>query len=148
MNDQFPEILPRLESYSTMRTWRERFGRYLLRGSRCADCGSKWFPRRDGLNCPKCAGLKLEDYDCARAGTIDVVQKEDMGYPVMGYGETAPRLVCMIKLDDGVTILSEIVDASPEEAVPGARVKMVFRKHKREETGAWMYGYMFAMDRD
>ena len=148
MNDQFPEILPRLESYSTMRTWRERLGRYRLQGSRCKSCGSAWFPRRDGLNCPKCSSVDLEVYFCSRTGTIDVVQIENMGYPVMGYGETAPRLVCTIRLDDGITVLSELADAEAGELVPGARVKMVLRKHKREETGAWMYGFMFAIVRE
>ncbi|MBU0928164.1 MAG: OB-fold domain-containing protein [Spirochaetes bacterium] len=148
MNDQFPEILPRLESYNTMRTWRERFGRYLLQGSRCKSCGSLWFPRRDELNCPKCKGMELEPYRCSRLGTIDVVQVENMGYPIMGYGETAPRLICTIRLDDGITVISELVDAEKDELVPGARVRMVLRKHKREETGAWMYGYMFALCRE
>lgn len=143
MSDQFPEILPRLESYSMMRTWRERFGRYRLVGSICKTCGEKWFPRRDGMNCPHCTGVDLEPYECAHTGTVEQIQIEDMGYPVMGYGDWAPRIIVTVQLDDGVMILTEIVDAALEEVKKGTRVRMVLRKHKREETGGWMYGFMF-----
>lgn len=148
MNDQFPEILPRLESYGTMRTWRERMGRYRLVGSRCKTCGEKWFPRRDGLNCPHCSGVDMEVYECSHTGVIEQFQIENMGYPVMSYGDWSPRIVATILLDDGITILSEIVDAIPDEITRGARVKMVLRKQKREETGGWMYGFMFTLVRE
>jgi uncharacterized OB-fold protein len=148
MSSQYPEIVPRLESYSMMRTWRERHGRYRLVGSQCKSCGEKWFPRREGLNCPHCKGIELEPYECAHTGVVEQLQIENMGYPVMGYGDWAPRMIVTILLDDGITVLSEIVDASPEEVHKGSRVKMVLRKHKREETGGWMYGFMFTLIRE
>lgn len=147
MSNQFPEIIPRLESYNTMRTWRERFGRYRLIGSQCNTCGEKWFPRREGLNCPHCSGVDLQPYECAHSGKVEQLQIENMGYPVMGYGDWSPRIIATIQLDDGIMILSEIVDATPEEVERGTQVKMVLRKHKREETGAWMYGFMFTVIR-
>ncbi|MEW6522614.1 MAG: OB-fold domain-containing protein [Bacillota bacterium] len=143
---QFPEGVPRLESYSTIRAWRERLGRYRLRGSKCRVCGALWFPSRMGMVCPQCLQLDQEDYECARTGVVVVHELEVMGYPAMGYGELAPRHICMIRLDDGVHILSEVTDAREERVGPGTRVRMVFRKHKREETGNWMYGYKFVIE--
>lgn len=29
---------------------------------------------------------------------------------------------------------------------PGARVRMVLRKHKCEDTGAWVYGFRFVLE--
>ena len=144
---EFPEIIPKLESYSCLKTWRERLARYRLMGSKCSECGEKWFPSRKDLICPACNSRELEDYECARTGEICVLQKEVMGYPAMGYGELSPRNIVTIKLDDGVHVLSEIMDADAEECKSGARVKMVFRKHKREETGNWMYGFKFVVDK-
>jgi uncharacterized OB-fold protein len=43
--------------------------------------------------------------------------------------------------------MSDIMEVDdPEKVKPGARVKMVLRKHKREDTGAWVYGYRFILD--
>ncbi|MBI5778851.1 MAG: OB-fold domain-containing protein [Planctomycetes bacterium] len=154
MNTQFPELIPRLESYSTIKTWREHDGRYRLQGTRCRKCSEKWFPPRVGLPCPKCHAINMEPYECARTGEVISFQLEVMGYPAMGYGELSPRKICIIKLDDGIHIIGEVVDcgendvhpAEPTKNKSGTRVKMVFRKQKREETGNWMYGYKFVID--
>lgn len=147
MNQQFPELVPRLESYATIKTWRERHGRYRMLGSRCKKCSEIWFPSRDALICPKCQSREFIPYECARTGEVLTVQHEIMGYPAMGYGELSPRKIVMIKLDDGVTIISEVVDCAAEEVKPGTKVKMAFRKHKREENGCWMYGYKFVLNK-
>lgn len=156
MNVEFPELIPRLESYGTIKTWREHEGRYRLLGTKCKNCGEKWFPPRTGLPCPKCLEMNtMESYECAQTGEVISLQLEVMGYPAMGYGELAPRKIVMIRLDDGIHVISEVVDcgendvvpAKPTEGKPGTRVKMVFRKHKREESGNWMYGYKFVIDK-
>jgi len=70
-----------------------------------------------------------------------------MGFPAIGYGDYLPRLQAIIKLDDGVHLMSDIMEVEdPEEIQNGDRVKMVFRKHKREDTGAWVYGFRFILD--
>jgi uncharacterized OB-fold protein len=146
MSSEFPEIIPKLESYSCLKTWRERLGRYRIMGSRCKKCGEIWFPSRKGLMCPVCYNREMDDHECAHAGEITEHNAEVMGYPAMGYGELAPRNIVMIKLDDGVHILSEVVDASAEECKTGTRVKMVLRKHRREDSGNWLYGYKFVLE--
>ena len=70
-----------------------------------------------------------------------------MGFPAIGYGDYMPRQQAVIRLDDGIHLMSDIMEAAdPEQVKAGARVKMVFRKHKREDTGAWVYGYRFILD--
>ena len=56
---------------SVAREWREVPGRYNLKGTKCTNCGTIYFPRRDF--CPKCrrAGIgKIEEYDICRTGEV------------------------------------------------------------------------------
>lgn len=86
-------------------------------------------------------------YECAQAGEILALAQDNMGFPAIGYGDYLPRLQAIIRLDDGVHLMSDIMEVeNPEEVKAGARVKMVLRKHKREDTGAWVYGYRFVLD--
>jgi uncharacterized OB-fold protein len=70
-----------------------------------------------------------------------------MGFPAIGYGDYLPRQQTIIRLDDGIHVMSDIMEVDDVEKVKvGARVKMVLRKHKREDTGAWVYGFRFVLD--
>lgn len=52
----------------------------------------------------------------------------------------------MIRLDDGIHVISEIVEQEGALVKKGTRVRMVIRKHKREDTGNWVYGYKFVVE--
>jgi uncharacterized OB-fold protein len=74
---------------------------------------------------------------------------DDLGFPAIGYGEYLPRYQAIIRLDDGIHLMSDIMEVEDKaDLQPGARVKMVLRKHKREDTGAWVYGYRFILAKD
>ena len=106
-------MIPRLESYSTIKTWREREGRYRLQGTKCGKCGEKWFPPKTGLPCPKSHDVKsMVPYECARTGEVISLQLEVRGYPAMGYGELSPRKIVIIRLNDGIHVISEVVDCN------------------------------------
>lgn len=146
MADQFPEPFAHLDTFSSAVWYRTKAGRYRLEGSRCTHCGEKFFPPRTGLLCPNCHERAMEPYPCAKTGEIIAVAVDNMGFPAAGYGEIMPRLQAMIRLDDGIHVMSDIMEVSdPANVVPGARVKAVLRKHKREDTGAWVYGYRFIL---
>jgi hypothetical protein len=148
MSDQFPEQFVRLDTFSSAVWYRTRAGRYRLEGTRCTQCGAKFFPPRTGLICPACHARAMEPYACARTGEIVAVALDDVGFPAVGYGDNMPRIQVMIKLDDGIHLMVDLIQvADPAEARVGARVKMVLRKHRREDTGAWVYGYGFVLDR-
>jgi uncharacterized OB-fold protein len=90
----------------------------------------------------------MEPYECARRGELVAVAQDNMGFPAWGYGESLPRPMVIVRLDDGLHVMSDVVDvADLADVVPGARVRMVLRKHRREDTGAWVYGFRFVLDR-
>lgn len=90
----------------------------------------------------------MEPYLCAQSGEIVAIAPDDLGFPAMGYAGNLPRLMAVIRLDDGVHVMSDIIEvADPADVAPGARVKMVLRKHKREDTGAWVYGFRFVLEK-
>jgi len=62
----------------------------------------------------------------------------------IGFDHETPYFLAVIELENGVRLLSQIVDSEPEHVKIGARVDKVFRKvadaHKE---GAISYGYKF-----
>lgn len=148
MSSEFPEQFVRWDTFSSALWYRTRAGRYRLEGTRCGHCGEKFFPPRTGLICPVCHDRCMEPYTCAQQGEVVVVALDDVGFPAVGYGDAMPRVQAIVRLDDGIHIMVDILQvADPAEVAPGTRVKMVLRKHKREDTGAWVYGFGFVLDR-
>lgn len=146
MSNQFPELFVRWDTFSSAVWYRSKGGRYRLEGTRCTNCGECFFPGRPGLICPACHTRAMEPYACAHTGEIVAVAPDDLGFPAMGYESALPRQMVVIRLDDGVHIMSEVMDcADPTLIAAGARVQMVLRKHKREDTGAWVYGFRFVL---
>lgn len=149
MSDQFPEQFVRWDTFSSALWYRTRAARYRLVGTRCTACGEKFFPPRTGLICPACHARAMEPYACAQTGEIVAVALDDVGFPAVGYGDNLPRVQAIVRLDDGIHLMVDIMQvADPAEVQPGVRVKMVLRKHKREDTGAWVYGYGFVLDKE
>ena len=125
---------------SVPRYWREIKYRYRLIGERCSKCGSIYFPRRK--ICPRCGSRELTDHKLSEKGRLaswTVVRN-----PPKEYEKYAPYAVALIELDDGVRVLSQLVDVEPEEIKAGMRVEATFRKIKEEGTsGIIEYGYKF-----
>jgi uncharacterized OB-fold protein len=146
MSYEFPEIVPRTEVQSTKRTYRTKDSRYHMRGSRCTDCEQLYYPPREGLICPNCFGKNLEPYTPSPTGEVLASWIDDVGYPAVGYTDFPPRTIVAIRLDDGIHIISEIVEQEGKLVPTGSRVRMVIRKHKREDTGNYVYGYKFVLE--
>ncbi|MBL8967270.1 MAG: OB-fold domain-containing protein [Spirochaetaceae bacterium] len=149
MSQDFPEALVRVDTFSSAVWYRGKRGRYLIEGSRCGACGRVYFPPRKGLLCPACHERRMESHVCADRGEVVAHVKDDLGFPAWGYGDDLPRRMVVVRLDDGAHVLGDVVDVGPEEEVgAGLRVRAVFRKHRREDTGAWVYGFRFVPDRE
>lgn len=103
-------------------------------------------PSREGLFCAKCSGKNLVPYYPAQSGEVLASWIDDVGYPAVGYTDFPPRTIVMIRLDDGIHVISEIVEQEGALVKKGTRVRMVIRKHKREDTGNWVYGYKFVVE--
>jgi uncharacterized OB-fold protein len=136
--------IPRMEAHSCVRSFKAKKGRYRLTGSKCKNCGAIWYPER--YVCPKCHGDELIDYECARSGMIVTFWIDTMGFPPIGYEDIDNRVIAIIRLDDGIHVISEIVDTPAEEIHRGDRVRMTVRLQKREDTGNLFYGYKFEIE--
>ncbi|MBN1261510.1 MAG: OB-fold domain-containing protein [Anaerolineae bacterium] len=146
MSEQFPEFFVRLDTFSSAVWYRTKKARYRLEGTRCTACGEIFFPPRTGLICPHCHERAMEPYECAHTGEIVVTAPDDMGFPAWGYGDALPRYLVIVRLDDGIHVMADVIDVDdPDRVAAGARVQMVLRKHRREDTGAWVYGYRFVL---
>ena len=89
-----------------------RAGRYRLEGTRCTACGEKFFPPRTGLICPACHDRAMEPYQCAQTGEIVAVALDDVGFPALGYGDDMPRVQAIVRLDDGIHLMVDIMQVA------------------------------------
>src|SRR5262247_1181404 len=108
------EQIYRPATHSSVKAWREQAGRYRLEGSRCVACGATYFPRR--TSCRQCHGRKMERYECATTGSVVVAWPQVGIVRLLGYADLPPRVVAIVRLDDGTHIETELVDVSEEQA--------------------------------
>jgi uncharacterized OB-fold protein len=125
---------------SVPRYWRETKYRYRLVGEICAGCGKVLFPR--SAVCPGCGSVDLEEVGLR--GTGSVVTWTVVRNPPEGYEKYSPFVVALVELDDGVRLLSQVVDVEPDEVESGMRVEAAFRRVKEDgASGIIEYGYKF-----
>ena len=125
---------------SVPRYWRETKYRYRLIDQMCAPCGSVGFPR-SGV-CSGCGSLDLEEVKLAETGRV--VSWTVVRNPPVDYMEYAPYIVALVELDDGVRVLSQLVDVEPVKMETGMRVEAAFRRVKVDgDSGIIEYGYKF-----
>jgi uncharacterized OB-fold protein len=119
--------------------WREQVSRYRLQGEKCLKCGAKFFPTKQKCDC---GNNEFQKYQVAHTGKIltwTVIRN-----PPKGYEKYQPYIVGLIELDDGIRILSQIVDISPEDIYKNLKVEAVFRRVTEDgQTGILQYGYKF-----
>jgi uncharacterized OB-fold protein len=125
---------------SVPRYWRESKYRYRLIGQKCTPCGSIGFPR-SGV-CSACGSDEFEDVKLAETGWV--VSWTVVRNPPVDYMEYAPYVVALIELDDGVRVLSQLVDVEPFKVETGMRVEAAFRRVKVDgNSGIIEYGFKF-----
>ena len=118
--------------------WREIPQRYRLEASRCEKCGAVFFPPR--RRCAACGHEKFKLVLLPREGkvvTFTVVRQagEDM-IRISPYG------VCIVELEGGVRIATQLVDVEPEAIKTGMPVRLEFRKIRETgKAGVICYGY-------
>ena len=95
-----------------------------LRIQRCLECRRHVFYPRS--ICPNCMG-SLEWVDAAGTGTVHsftVVHRA----PAEEYRSEVPYTVALIDLDEGVRMMSRLVDCDPSQVRIGAAVEVQFRE--------------------
>ncbi len=120
------------------RYWKEIPQRYRLEADKCKSCGKIWFPPR--LICPNCKSKEFDKVKLSEEGEIVTFTVIRVG-PEQ-FSTQTPYVVGILKLQEGVQIMSQIVDCKPEDVEIGKPVKLVFRKIQEEgKTGILCYGY-------
>ncbi len=87
----------------------------------CVDCGKKNYPPTP--HCPSCLSLNLKWVRVSGKGKIysySIVYE----YPPPGF--KTPYIIALIDLEEGVRMLSNIVDCKPEDVKIGMEVEVVF----------------------
>ncbi|MGA1794086.1 MAG: Zn-ribbon domain-containing OB-fold protein [Thermoplasmatota archaeon] len=127
------------------RYWRQQDQRYNLAGTKCTICGNMFFPNR--TMCPVCHRRslgKMEKYYFKGGGKVSSFTVVHDTAP--GYRSQVPYVLATIELEEGDTVLGQIVDCAPSEVEIGSRVEMVFRKLAEEgKSGTIQYGYKFRL---
>jgi hypothetical protein len=129
-----------------VRFWRETRSRYNLTGNRCAKCGTVYFPPRP--LCTKCHRESIGKMEALKLnGTGEVVTCTVVHEPRRNFEIQVPYLLAIVRLDEGPSVLGQLVDCSPEQVNIGTRVHSVFRKIDEEgKAGVIYYGYKFVPD--
>lgn len=99
------------------RWWDAAARQRLLVGS-CRDCGRKHFYPR--ALCPHCLSDRTEWVEAGGEGVI-------YSYSVMRRGAPAQYAIAYVTLDEGVTVLTNLVDCDFDALSIGQRVRAVFR---------------------
>jgi uncharacterized OB-fold protein len=124
---------------SVPRYWREEKPRYRLIGEECTKCGAKYYPKMPVCSC---GGTEFKPYKLSETGKIEswtVIRNAPLGYE-----RFTPYVVALIELDDGVHIMSQVVDIEPEAVKAGMKVEYTFRKVTEDgNAGLIQYGYKF-----
>lgn len=120
---------------SQWRTSKQRLG---LVGEHCPHCGARLFPPRDV--CPDCCRPAREPYQFSGKG--EVYSFSTMYMAPEGFGEQAPYLVALVKLEEGPLVTAQLTDVERDEVTIGMPVEMVTRK-LQEDGEAGLIGYSF-----
>ena len=124
---------------SVPRYWRNEVPRYRLVGEECTACGNKYFPARPVCSC---GSTDFKAYSLAKKGKV--MTWTVINNAPIGFEKYTPYMVSMIELEDGLRIISQLVDIDPEEVSAGLKVEACFRKVKEDgKTGILQYGYKF-----
>jgi uncharacterized OB-fold protein len=103
-----------------------RFWAATLRGTlllqRCSACGL--FIHYPRFLCPACHGTDLDDVEATGRGTIYSYTVTSRG--ILEYKDAGQYVLAMVELDEGVRIVTNIVECDPADLAIGQSVEVVF----------------------
>lgn len=124
--------------------WRMRDRYYNILGNACDKCGHEYFPPVNV--CKRCHSDQLKDKEMPRNGVLlsYTMQRESLA----GFEDQEPMIFGLVKLENGVKIISQLVDMPYESLKEGLKVKAVFRRVRTDgDSGQIFYGYKFGPSR-
>lgn len=113
-----------------------------LAGSRCADCGELFFPRKPAGPCTHCQGERLHDVALGPWGRIDsfsaVLQPPAGGF----YRGPVPYCYGLVDLDEGLRVVSRL--RGPHTGLArGMRVRLAVEDLHTDEHGRVVQAFCF-----
>jgi uncharacterized OB-fold protein len=99
-----------------------RQGQLLLQ--KCDQCGAQQFYPR--MICTSCSARSLQWVESSGSGTV--VSWTIVRHPVSeAYADDVPYVIALIKLQEGPTMMSQIIDCEPESVHCGMQVSVCFQ---------------------
>ncbi|MCP5156664.1 MAG: OB-fold domain-containing protein [Ectothiorhodospiraceae bacterium] len=124
-----PRPLPQPSPWSAPYWEAARQRRFVIQACRACD-RPIMYPRKF---CPHCLGDDLEFRPSAGTGEIYTVTTQVAG-PPSGFADALPYVIAVIRLDEGVQLMSNIVGDDRERARIGDRVRVDFETAGDGET--------------
>ena len=125
---------------SVPRYWRETPYRYILVGGKCSNCGKMYYPIKKV--CRVCGSRECEETKLSDKGKL--VSFTVIRSPPSGYEEYVPYVVGIVELEDGIRVISQIVDCDIKDVKTGMELEAAFRRTSTDgNSGIVMYGTKF-----
>lgn len=119
-----------------------------LVGQRCRKCGSRFFPG-GRVSCTACYSPDLEPAELTRLGKVDaftIARQAPRGY----YGPV-PFTIGSVALDDGASVICQLIGKEPDAWQCGDRVAsyaFVLPRNQEKRTELVCYGFAPVMPED
>ena len=121
MADRYSKPLPRIDEES--KGYWEACQRRELVIQRCGACGVlRHYPR---ALCPRCLSDAVEWVRCSGRGTVYTFTVTHQNQ-APGFRDALPYVLAYVELDEGVRLLTNIVECAPEAVRIGLAVEVVF----------------------
>ena len=121
MADRYSKPLPRIDEES--KGYWEACQRRELVIQRCGACGVlRHYPR---ALCPRCLSDAVEWVRCSGRGTVYTFTVTHQNQ-APGFRDALPYVLAYVELDEGVRLLTNIVECAPEAVRIGMAVEVVF----------------------
>lgn len=113
--------LPRVDEES--KGYWEACRRHELRIQRCRSCNQlRFYPR---AVCPECMSEEVEWVLCSGRGTVYTFTVTHQNH-APGFRESLPYVLAYVELEEGVQMLTNVVDCAPDDVKIGMPVEVTF----------------------
>jgi uncharacterized OB-fold protein len=129
MPEKYAKPLPRIDEES--KGYWEACQRHELVVQRCGGCGTlRHYPR---ALCPNCLSDQVEWQRCSGRGTVYTFTVTHQNQ-APGFRDALPYVLAYVELDEGVRLLTNLVDCAPDAVRIGMAVEVVFEAATPEIT--------------
>ena len=116
-----------------------------LLGSKCASCGTPYFPRSAVCHNPECRESKIEEASFGPRGTLwsCAIQNYPPPAPARYEEPYTPYAMGMVDMAEGLRVMTRISTDDPEAVQVGAEVELVLERLYVDENGSEVITWKF-----